>query len=80
MKAKQNIENILAKTQTRIKKAMKNNLTNIKFKEMASRIKHEYCTDSKFNQLIRSFYEFIILVGDKIESREDASMVIEMCK
>lgn len=80
LRIKQTQEMIQNKLQARLKKAMKTNFSSIKQKELNSRIKHEYWTDSKFNQLIRNFYEFVILAGDRIESREDGNLMIEMCK
>jgi len=66
------------KTQERIKKILKSNLTHTKCKEMISRNLQEYCSNSPFNQLIKNFNDFMILVSGRIDSRDEVFLIVEI--
>jgi hypothetical protein len=61
-------------------KSILNNFSSAKWKELMSRNTHEFCTESGVNQLIRNFNDFIILMSDKIDSRDDVGYILESCK
>ena len=73
-------ENIPARYAEKLTKIMKNNLSDVKQKEVLSRSTHEYCTNSPFNQLLRNFNEFVLIVNDRVDNRDDANILIESCK
>lgn len=70
-------ENIALKYQEKLAKVMKTNLSSIKYKEFISRNTHEYCINSTYNQLLKSFNEFILLTNDRIDNREDVNILME---
>jgi hypothetical protein len=66
--------------QAKITKIMKANLSNMKFLELNSKNQHQFCTDSQYNQTIRKFNDFIMLVNEKVESRDDVHLITEACR
>ena len=74
------IENISVRYTEKVTKILKSNLSNIKYKEFMSRITHEFCRDSSVNLHIKNFHEFVLLVNERVDNREDVSLILEACK
>ena len=72
--------NMSVKLPEKVKKICKSNLSGAKYKELISRNVHEFWEDSKFNQLLRNFNDFIVLINEKIDSRGDINYVLEACR
>lgn len=66
------------KVQEQIKKILTSSLSPLKCKEITSKSQQEFCIDSDFNQLIKNFNDFNILVSGKIHCREEVFLIVEV--
>lgn len=74
------IESLQTRFQAKIMKIMKATLSDMKYREVMSKNQHEFCTNSQYNQTIKNFNNFILLVNERVESRDDVVLIVEACK